>query len=247
MDTRPQPRLRLICLPHAGGGASGYREWSPYLPDDVAVLPVRLPGREDRFLEPAIDSMDLLVDRLLGELSRYLDRPFAFFGHSMGALLAFEMAKRLYPRGIEPVHLFASGCRAPHLPGRRSMDRHVLPDREFVAAVQALNGIPAEIAENQDLMDLVLPTLRSDFRLVETYLHHPQRPLCCSVSAIGGLQDNEVLREDLAAWSCHTTGRFKVHMLPGDHFFVTSSRTSLLRLVVRELGRWTRPGSNSCT
>lgn len=234
-DAGPPQRLRLICLPHAGGGASGYREWPSYLPDHVEVLPVQLPGRENRFLEPAIDSMELLVGRLLEELSGYLDRPFAFFGHSMGALLAFEMTRRLCPRGIEPVHLFASGCRAPHLPRSRSPDRHVLPDREFMAAVRALNGIPPEIAENHDLMDLVLPTLRSDFKLVETYGFRPRRPVRCPVSAFGGLQDKEVTRDDLEAWSRHTTGRFRVHLLPGDHFFVTSSRTSLLRLVTREL------------
>jgi medium-chain acyl-[acyl-carrier-protein] hydrolase len=242
---RPVSGLRLICLPPAGGGASRYREWPTYLPDHVEVLPVQLPGRENRFHEPAIDSMELLVGRLVEEVSSHLDRPFAFFGHSMGALLAFELIKRLRPMRLEPVHFFVSGCRAPHLPRSRSPDRHVLPDREFMAAVQALNGIPPELLENPEFTDLVLPTLRSDFTLVETYVFRPERALDCAISAFGGLRDNEVIRDELEAWSCHTTGSFKVHMLPGDHFFVDSARASLLRLLTKELDHRTPSGEPS--
>jgi medium-chain acyl-[acyl-carrier-protein] hydrolase len=230
--TRPRPaaRLSLVCLPFAGGGAGRFRQWPAYLPDDVEVVPIQLPGREDRFLEPAIDSMDPLASRLLEELAGYLDRPFVLFGHSMGALIAFELARRLRSMGLEPVRLLAAGCRAPHLPRNRP-DRHALPDQEFVAAVRDLNGIPAELLENADFMDLVLPTLRSDFKLVEGYVYRDQTPLSCPLSVFGGLQDNEVTHDDLAAWSRHTTGAFQVNMLPGDHFFLDSARTTLLRLV----------------
>ncbi len=233
--SRPAARVRLICLPFAGGSANSYWEWPTYLPEDVEVVPIQLPGRESRFDEPAIDSADLLTGRLLEGLLSYLDRPFAIFGHSMGALIAFELARQLRTKCLEPVHVFASGCKAPHLRRNRSTHRHHLPDREFIAAVGDMNGVPREILENADLVELVLPALRSDFKLVETYRYRSQPPLRCPVSAFGGLRDNEVTQDEIEAWSRHTVGPFQVHMLPGDHFFVNSSRPSLLRLVTEQL------------
>lgn len=231
---RPAARVRLICLPFAGGSANSYREWPTYLPEQVEVVPIQLPGRENRFDEPAINSADLLASRLLEGLLSCLDRPFALFGHSMGALIAFELARQLRTKGLEPVQVFASGCKAPHLPSDRSKHRRNLPDREFIAAVDDMNGIPREVLENADLMELVLPALRSDFKLVETYRYCSQPPLRCPISAFGGLQDNEVTQDKIEAWSCHTVGPFQVHMLPGDHFFVNSSRLNLLRLVTQQ-------------
>jgi medium-chain acyl-[acyl-carrier-protein] hydrolase len=140
----------------------------------VEVVPIQLPGRENRFDEPAIDSVELLVGRLLDGLLSYLDRPFALFGHSMGAVIAFELARHLGTMGLEPVCLFASGCKAPHLPRDQSTHRHQLPNREFIAAVGDMNGIPREARVNADLMELVLPALRSDFKLVEIYKYRLQ-------------------------------------------------------------------------
>lgn len=232
---RPAARLRLICLPAAGGGASRYRDWPVHLPDDVEVVSVQLPGRENRFNEPPIESMEQLVGPLLDELAGYLIPPFALFGHSMGGLIAFELVRRMRPRGVAPVHLFASGCRAPHLPSR-SPDWHTLPDREFLVAIGELGGIPPELLAESQFLDAMLPMLRADCTLVETYAFHPQAPLSCPVSAFGGLRDKEVPPEDVRAWSRHTTGPFRVHLLPGDHFFVNSARADVLRSVVSELG-----------
>jgi medium-chain acyl-[acyl-carrier-protein] hydrolase len=232
---RPSARVRLFCLPFAGGGASRYREWPAYLPEDVEVVPIQLPGRESRFCEPAIDSIEMLADQLTDGISGYLDRPFALFGHSMGALIAFELARRLRRVGFEPIHFFASGCRAPHVPSR-SPKRHVLPDSQFVAALRNLNGIPPDLLENAEFMALLVPMIRSDFKLAETYRFRPQGPLSCPVSAFGGHQDDEVTDDDLEAWSHHTTGPFDVHLLPGDHFFVNSSRATLLRIVSSKIG-----------
>jgi surfactin synthase thioesterase subunit len=225
---RPAARLRLFCLPFAGGGASRYRDWPKYLPDDVEVVPIQLPGRESRFCEPAIDSVEVLADQLVEGISGYLDRPFALFGHSMGAFIAFELARRLRRLGLEPVHFFAAGCRAPHLPNR-SRNRHVLSDSQFLAALRELKGIPPDLLENAEFMDLLLPMIRSDFKLAETYRFRPQPPLCCPVSAFGGLADDEVSEGDLVAWSHHTSGPVDVHLLSGDHFFVNSSRAALLQ------------------
>ncbi|MDQ2882204.1 MAG: alpha/beta fold hydrolase [Actinomycetota bacterium] len=231
---RPAARLRLICLPAAGGGASRYRDWPAHLPDDVEVVSVQLPGRENRFNEPAIESMEPLVGQLLDGLAGHLVRPFALFGHSMGGLIAFELVRRLRPRGLQPVHLVTSGCRAPHLRSR-SPDWHTLPDREFIAAVEELGGIPPELLADRQFLDTMLPMLRSDCALTETYVCRPQAPLSCPVTAFGGLQDQEVFPEDVRAWSSHTTGPFRAHLLPGDHFFVNTARSDLLRLLVSEL------------
>ncbi len=240
---RPAARIRLICLPFAGGGASRYRDWPAYFTDDVEIVAIQLPGREDRFCEPPIDSAELLAGQLLEGLSGYLDGPFALFGHSMGALIAFELTRRLGSMGVEPVHFFASGCRAPHLPNR-SPDRHALPDREFVAAIRDLNGVPADLLENADFLDLILPTLRSDFKVAETYTPHSRaRLLHCPVSVFGGIQDEEVPLDYLESWSRYTTGPFHVHLLPGDHFFVNSSRASLLRLVISKIAHQPDPDS----
>ena len=232
---RPAARLRLICLPWAGGGASGYRDWPSHLPDDVEVVAVQLPGRESRLAEPPVSSMEPLVARLAVGILGRLDRPFALFGHSMGALIAFELAGRLRSMGREPVHLLVSGARAPHLPSRWR-DRHTSPDREFVSTVRELGGTPPEVLDDPDLLDLVLPALRADFALVETYTPRAGPLLRCPVSAFGGVEDDDVGRDDLAAWSRHTTGPSRTHLLPGGHFYVNSSRESLLRIVATEVG-----------
>ncbi|MGH3786026.1 MAG: thioesterase II family protein [Pseudonocardiaceae bacterium] len=232
---RPAARLRLICLPPAGGGASRYRDWPAHLPHDVEVVSVQLPGRESRFNEQPIESMEQLAGALLDGLSSYLTRPFALFGHSMGAMIAFELARRMRPAGQQPMHLFASGCRAPDLPSR-SPDWHTLPDREFIAAIRELGGIPPELLADSQFLDAMLPTLRSDRTLTETYIFRPQAPLSCPVSAFGGLRDKEVLPEDVEAWSRHTTAHFQAYLLPGDHFFINSARPEVLRLVASELG-----------
>jgi medium-chain acyl-[acyl-carrier-protein] hydrolase len=237
---RPAARLRLICLPWAGGGASGYRDWPAHLPDDVEVVAVQLPGRESRLGEPPVTSMEPLVAGLAAGVRGQLDRPFALFGHSMGALIAFELARRLRSMGREPVRLLVSGARPPHLPSRRARDRHTLPDQEFVATVRELGGMPPEVLDSPDLLDLVLPALRGDFALVEGYAWRAGPALHCPISAFGGVEDDEVGRDDLAAWSRHTTGSFRRHLLPGGHFFVNSSRESLLQIVAAEVdgGEW---------
>lgn len=233
---RPAARVRLICLPFAGGSANNYREWPTHLSPDVEVVAVQLPGRADRLAEATISSVDPLADQLLDGLSPFLDKPFAIFGHSMGALIGFELVRRLRVHGREPVHFFASGCPAPHLARDRSTDRHRLPDREFIAAVVEMDGVPPEVLEHRDLIELLLPALRSDFKLVETYRYRPQPPLSCPVSVFGGHQDEEVTPNEIEAWSCHAAGDFDIHMLSGGHFFLDSSRSALLRLIDKELG-----------
>jgi len=206
----------------------------------VEVVAAALPGREGRIGEPALDSVDAMAAGLVDGLSGHLDRPFALFGHSMGAVVAFEVIRRLRPMGLEPVHFFASGHKAPHVRTKRTPDRHSLPDDEFVAAVERLNGIPTEILKNAEFMEMILPSLRADFRAAETYAFRPGAALRCPISAYGGLDDDEVIHEEIEAWGHHTSGPFRVQMFPGDHFFVESSRRSVLDAIRPALDGYTR-------
>lgn len=230
-----QAHFRLFCLPYAGGAASIFRDWPLYLPGDVEVCPVQFPGRESRIREQPIERTDLLVEAILSALRPYLDKPFALLGHSMGAMLSFEMVRQLrrenYP---QPVHLFVSAHRAPQRPNRIP-PIHQLPEDAFVRELRQLNGTPEEVLQNRELMQLLLPVLRSDFTLVETYTYADEEPLNCSISAFGGLQDSQVSSEELKAWKEQTKNGFKLRMFPGDHFFLHQHRTQLLSFITQDL------------
>jgi surfactin synthase thioesterase subunit len=181
----------------------------------------------------------LVVEAFTPVIRPWLDRPFAFFGHSMGAMIAYEQSRALSQQhGLEPEHLFVSGRAAPHVPDDRPPN-YTLPDPEFIAEVDRLKGTPAEVLEHPELMQLLIPLLRADFELIQTYRYNEGPPLACPVTAFGGLRDEEVSAQDLEAWRQHTTGRFSVRMLPGDHFFVTSSRLLLHRIIAQELQKIT--------
>jgi medium-chain acyl-[acyl-carrier-protein] hydrolase len=229
---RPHARLRLYCIPYAGGGPGVFREWPGGLRDDVEVRAVVLPGRQRRFGEPALTSVEALADQLVPALCAELDRPFAIFGHSLGAGLAYEVARRLANGALRPVRLLASGASAPHRPG---LEHHLLPDAEFAEAVGGLGGTPPELLAHEELLELMLPILRADFTAAETYYRPPRPELGCPVSVFGGAEDPIVSSDDLAAWAEHTRSSCSVHVLPGDHFFLDSARDELLRLVDREL------------
>lgn len=217
---QPSSPFRLFCLPYAGGGASLYRNWHDWLAPGIEVVAVELPGRGMHIGEPAVDRMDVLVDRLLPAMRPLLDRPFAFFGHSMGALIAFELSRRLAAGGgPEPQHLVVSGMGAPHI-DYGVAPIHDLPDREFVEALRTLNGTPPDVLANDGLVDCFLEILRADFRLGETYRCDRIVPLRHPITAFGGVHDTGFRREDLEAWQHHTSSRCVVRWLPGDHFFI---------------------------
>jgi medium-chain acyl-[acyl-carrier-protein] hydrolase len=232
----PQARCRLFCFPYAGGGASVFRGWSDELPASLEVCPVQIPGRETRFKQPAFTRLEPMVDELARALAPYLDLPFALLGHSMGALVAFELARRLR-RGLncEPARLFVSAFGAPHLQ-RDGDSLHTLPEPAFRKELDRFKGTPTEVMENSELMDILLPTLRADFAVCETYVYCPDRPLQCPIVAFGGCDDVSVPRAELEAWQFHTVASFRLCMLPGDHFFIHTARPPLLRAVFTELG-----------
>jgi medium-chain acyl-[acyl-carrier-protein] hydrolase len=228
-------RLRLFCFPYAGGGASIFREWPAELPPGIQVCPVQLPGRESRWGEAPFTRLSSLVETLANVLHPLLNVPFALFGHSMGALISFELARRLRrDTGEVPVHVFVSAARAPQIPDPWP-PIHQLPDSEFANQLVRFNGIPAEVLQNAELMRMVLPTLRADFTLYETYVHQPEEPLSCPLSAYGGRQDSRVPAVHVAGWRAQTRGAFAFRGFPGDHFFLFNARRQLLRDLSAEL------------
>jgi medium-chain acyl-[acyl-carrier-protein] hydrolase len=231
----PQARLRLFCFPYAGGAASVFREWSDGLPADVEVCPIQFPGRGTRLMEPPYSRLSLLVEALIRALLPLLDKPFALFGHSLGSLVSFELARQIWANHqVRPVRLFVSAGPAPQIP-RRNSPIHDLPEKEFMAELRRLNGIPAELLSNKELMDIVLPSLRADFALFESYRYLSGPPLNCPISTFGGLNDNRVNHDDLEAWRDQTTASFTIRMFPGDHFFLKSTQPLLLRALSQEL------------
>jgi medium-chain acyl-[acyl-carrier-protein] hydrolase len=233
---RSQPQVRLFCFPYAGGSAAFFRTWAEKLSSGVEVCPVQLPGRAGRLREPAFTRMDALVPELADGLARLLDRPFAFFGHSMGALVAFELARHLRSsRGIEPVHLFLSGRRAPRVSDSHT-PIHTLDDRAFVAKLRQLEGTPDEVLANPDLMALLIPVLRADCELCETYSYRPQRPLTCPVTVFGGVEDRDVSRSSLERWREETAGPVEIRVFPGAHFFVRAHEHAVCQHIERGLG-----------
>lgn len=230
-----QASLRLFCLPYAGGSASIYRNWGQILPNKIAVCPLQLPGRENRLFESPFAEMSGLVEALGKELEPFLDQPFAIFGHSMGALIGFELAHFIYRQyGYQPLHLFASGCRAPQIPDP-DPPIHQLPDALLIEELRQFSGTPEEVLQHQELLQLLLPALRADFALCETYQYRYVKPLPCPISAFGGLQDKEVAQNDLRAWREQTEGTFKLRLLMGNHFFINSARMVLLQAVAQDV------------
>lgn len=234
---RPTPNatMRLFCLPHAGAGANLFARWVGAVAPGVDILPVQLPGRETRFGEPALTILEPLVEQLAEALAPLLDRPFGFFGYSMGALIAHRLALSLAKRGLpSPSRLFAAAHRAPHLP-RPSPNLHDLPSDRFWETLRNYNGVPPRVLENRELLALVEPTLRADFTLVETAPPAPAQRLSCPVVAIGGSRDPTVGMDDIAAWCACTTGPCEVVTIPGDHFFIASHPDLLIRTVFSRL------------
>jgi medium-chain acyl-[acyl-carrier-protein] hydrolase len=237
---RPQPRpfarLRLFCFPYAGIGASAYRPWAAELPPEIELCALQPPGRETRLREAALDDLDELVAAVGSEMLPLLDRPFAFFGHSMGACVAYELARRLARQGAPPpVRLFVSGRRAPGVP-HTEPPMSTLPDDAFIDEIQRrYNGIPEEVLQYPELVALLLPGLRADITALERHVHQPGEPLDCDLLALGGVGDPRVSPSELEAWRSETAGAFSLRLFPGGHFYLQSARQPLLDTLVGAL------------
>jgi len=234
------PSMRLFCFHYAGGSASFCNHWANYLPKAVEIVSIQLPGREERFQEPFITEMDALIDAVIAPMRRYLDVPFALFGHSMGASVCYEIARELQRRGVnEPRVLFAAGRQAPQFP-EKEPPIHRLPDAAFSAAFierHASQSLRALFVD-PEVRELFVPQLRADITLVEKYRFDAAKPgkLTCPVIALdchggsGCIDENELL-----AWREHTTGELRIYRFPGDHFFIESAAPQVLAVVAAEL------------
>lgn len=217
-NARPTAVL-LFCFPYAGGNAATYRDWTSARMRGIHAAAAHLPGRADRILEAPIRDTGPLVRALLEAVRPFTNRRYAFFGHSMGALIAFELARALRGKGLRgPERLLVSARRAPHL-RNRTPAIHDLPQLEFLRELRNLEGTPESFFGDPELLDLMLPVLRADFELCHCYRFEPGEPLDCPITAYGGTEDSAVSQQDLEAWRRHTQAEFRLHMLPGGHFF----------------------------
>ena len=224
---RPEARVRLLCIPYAGGGTNVYRAWRNLLPQEVELCLAQLPGREVRFKEPALDRAEPILEALASDLARLRRLPLVLFGHSMGALLAFELARRLEAEGgLGLAYLCVSGRAAPHLGDREPL--HALPEEEFIRALRRLNGTPEEVFASAELMRLVLPVVRADLAVDETHAFAPSASVGCPVLALGGTRDALVSKGALEGWRTYARGAFRAAFCEGDHFFLNQNRTAVL-------------------
>jgi medium-chain acyl-[acyl-carrier-protein] hydrolase len=224
---KPASRSRLFCFPFAGASAALYRDWRTVLCADVEVCPVELPGRARRLREPIPGRFEALVEAAAEGLLPFLDRPFAMFGYSLGALIAFELARQLRRLGVPgPTHLLLAARAAPQLPPDPIRPRHDLPQSELIARLEARYGsrLDPDILANPAMLEIVIGAIRGDLRLLDSYHYRPEVPLSCPITVFGGQRDRSVPPEALMPWAEQTAAGFQVRILDGEgHFFSTSA------------------------
>jgi surfactin synthase thioesterase subunit len=232
---RPAARVRLVCFPHAGAGASAFAAWPGLLPPEIEVIAVQLPGREDRIGEPPLVSVPAAVRTAGAALRPFLTDPFVFFGHSVGALIAFELARELRARRrAGPAHLFLSAQTPPGTISP-SPPLHALSDERFRTAIEDLGGMSGAVARDDDLMRVLLPALRADFELGENHRFQPGDPLSTSITAMGGRSDPLATPERLGAWRDHTTGPFELRTFAGGHFYLNDLTRAVTAAITEAL------------
>ena len=235
---RPNARLRLFCIPHAGRGASLFHAWASRLPETIELCAIQLPGREIRRSEPPLRDLRAIVDGLVPEILPRLDRPYALFGHSMGALIAFELAYALRRAAVrQPTALILSGRRGPTIPGDDPI-LHQLSDTQFVATIcERYNGIPQVVMDEPELLKMLLPTLRADICAIETYVFGDEPPLAMPFLIYGGMDDPQMTPQAIDAWRRLTAGGMTLRLFPGGHFYLQDDRDPLIDRLTDDLSR----------
>jgi pyochelin biosynthesis protein PchC len=230
----PDSRITLVCFPHAGGSASFFYPVSAAVQPTLRVVALQYPGRQDRRHDPCLTTIAELADETFAALRPWLDRPVAFFGHSMGAILAFEVAVRMKHHGLSPATLFASGRRAPS----RHRDNeivHQLDDDGLVAELKTLSGTDSRVLGDLEMLRMILPAVRADYQAVETYRYAPGPRLDCPIVALTGDRDPKVDPDEVRAWADHTTGPFELRAFPGGHFYLASHQSAVVDLISERL------------
>ncbi|MEU6088788.1 alpha/beta fold hydrolase [Streptomyces sp. NPDC047085] len=231
---RPSATHRLVCFPHAGAGAPAYADWAGLLPPGIELIAIQPPGRQNRIGEDPFTEAGPLVEALTHVLRPVLDLPTAFFGHSAGATLAYELTRALRERGARgPEHLFLSAQPAP---GESAVRRlHELPDDEFAAEILSLGGIDEEVAEDEDVMEAMLYTLRADFTLWERHTVEPGAPLDVPITVLSGESDPRAPLGEVKRWGEHTTAEFQTQFFPGGHFYFLDSPAEVVSVIGRTM------------
>lgn len=230
----PNARLRVFCFPFAGGGASVYNGWGAALPAGVELVSVQLPGRERRIMEKPFRQIPPLLDALEPALAPLLDKPFVFFGYSMGTRVALALTQRWQSRGAPlPLGMVVAAAGAPH---RARESRDELDDAAFIELLRKYEGTPAEVFAHKELLEMVMPMLRADFSIADSVL--PALPVRCPITAFGSHTDSHVPMPELERWSELTTSDFRARHFPGTHFFLRTAREQLLAALREELVRW---------
>jgi medium-chain acyl-[acyl-carrier-protein] hydrolase len=232
----PSAAVQLFCFPYAGAGGSAFRGWADGCHPELEITWVLFPGRDGRMGTKPFTNIHELVPVLLDALECSLDRDFVFYGHSLGAKIAFEAARELRRRGhAGPSHLFVGASHAPQVPWQYPA-MHLLEDGPFIQEMQTrYGGIPIQVIEEPELRTLLIPLLKADIQMVETYDYRPEPPLDCAITAFGGSADNTVDRSAIEAWKHQTRSTFRLHIVPGNHFFLQSARDRLLATIAAEL------------
>lgn len=232
---KPTARLRLFCFPYSGSGASAFQAWTARLPREVELCAVQLPGRETRLRETPLTSLRPLLEALMDVIPPYLDKPYVFFGHSLGALIAFELARKLR-RDYQtvPLQLFVSARPAPQTPPRES-PVYRLPDEQFIESLRQFNGTADAVLDNKELMNLLLPVLRADFQINETYFCTAEEPLECPITAFRGADDEMTSYANVDGWREQTSNSFILRTLPGGHFFIYSAEERFWQIFSHDL------------
>lgn len=233
-ERRPQARLRLFCFPYAGGAAPIFRPWPQSLSEDIEVMALRLPGKELRLREQPYRSVDEVIANIVPALRPLLDKPFALFGHSMGATLAYELSKVLINDDIKPQHLFISACRSPITP-RRKKTMHNMPHNEFRSVLQKMNGTPQTILNDDELFALLEPGLRADLEVIEKWGYSSVPPINVPISVFYGENDQEVFPGEVQGWKQVTNEACRLHRIDGDHFFMHSHEEVMLKVIQQAL------------
>lgn len=230
---RPDASVRLICLPHAGGAAPTYFPTSAAMKSEIEVLAVQYPGRQERRHEPLIDSVDGLATELFRVLEPDTRRPYALFGHSMGATVAYELALRFEQAGRPPTRLFASGRRAPSR--SRDQNMYALDDEGLIAELRELSGTDQRLFQQDELLRASLPAIRNDYKAAESYVYRPGAKLSCPITVLIGDVDPRVTVDEARTWREHTTGGAEVLVYAGGHFYLTEHRDKVVSVITQRL------------
>lgn len=234
-ERKSDAKFRLFCFPFAGSGPSVFFKWVNDIDSNIELVAVQLPGREKRLSEPVLYKMDSILEELVPAIIPLLGKPFFFFGHSMGAILAYELVRWLHKNNQKlPLKIYLSGRRAPHL-SEKDHPIHNLPDKQFIAKIREYGGLPGEILDNKAFLDFYLPILKADFSVVETYQYKNLPRVNVPFCAMGGDKDLLADVDEIKAWQELTAGDFNYYIIPGNHFFLIDAQKDLINILNKEI------------